>query len=158
MGLSKPSLPSLYTLPPPTMGRGGASTAEPTWPIKIRVSGTKPFIPKLLVQGVGNFARGGGGGWRRGVLSTGLPGLLTPEAEVLPRAGVSRAGFVSYRLPTDARQDDDKGDQCSQEDGDYNGQSCVHWEGWLGASVEGQGVSKSSHFVGGRAEVVTLQQ
>lgn len=76
-------------------------------------------------------------------------GLLTLEAQVLPRAGVYRAGFVSYHLPTDARQDDDKGDQCSQEDGDYNSQSCVHWEGWLGASIEGQGVSKGSHFVGG---------
>lgn len=58
-------------------------------------------------------------------------------------------GFVSYRLPTDARQDDDEGDQCGQEDGDDNSQSSVHWKGWLGASVEGQRVSKSSHFGGG---------
>lgn len=62
---------------------------------------------------------------------------------------VSRAVFVSYRLAPNARQDDDKCDQCSQKDSDDDSQGGVHWEGWLGASIEGECVSKSSHCGGG---------
>lgn len=61
---------------------------------------------------------------------------------------MSRAGFVSHHLAPNARQDDDEGDQCSQKDGNDDGQGGIHWEDWLEASIEGKCVSESSHFDG----------
>lgn len=72
----------------------------------------------------------------------------SPRCQGLSGAGVFRAGFVSHHFAPNARQDDDEGDQCSQKDGDDDGQGCVHREDWLGASIEGECVSESSHFGG----------
>lgn len=72
----------------------------------------------------------------------------SPRGQGPSGAGVSRAGFVSHHFAPNTRQDDNEGDQCSQKDGDDDGQGCVHWEGWLGARIEGECVSKSSHFCG----------
>lgn len=72
----------------------------------------------------------------------------SPQGQGLSGAPVPRAGFVSYHFAPNARQDDDESDKCSKKDGDDDGQGGVHWEGWLGASIEGECVSKSSHFGG----------
>lgn len=70
----------------------------------------------------------------------------SPQGHGLSGTRIPRTGFVSYHFAPNARQDDDESDQCSKKDGDDDGQGGVHWEGWFGASIEGECVSKSSHF------------
>lgn len=72
----------------------------------------------------------------------------SPGGQGFPGAGVSRTGFISHHFAPNARQDGDEGDQCSQKDGDDDGQGGIHREGRLGASIEGECVSQSSHFGG----------
>lgn len=73
---------------------------------------------------------------------------LLPQGQGLSGTKVPKAGFVSYHFAPNARQDDDESDKCSKKNGDDDGQGGVHWEGWLGPSIEGECVSKRSHSGG----------
>lgn len=52
--------------------------------------------------------------------------VWSPHLEAKVSLGLGSPGFVSHHFAPNARQDDDEGDQCSQKDGDDDGQGSVH--------------------------------